>query len=144
LIRPQANFGVNQRSSISNRLSMRVRGLFRHLPVAFCVAAFAACRAVDAPHEAQLIGTVSYKFATVPGASYPGEIGIAGTAVGTVRVYIETSLPMSVRLRSGTVEHVGFATIVVGDSVAAWYNTESAVLDSDPPVYPVVRLEFRR
>jgi hypothetical protein len=116
----------------------------RSLALAGVIVFIGACTNPSATHEALLTGTVSYKFATVPGADYPGEIGIAGTSIGKIRVYITNDLPMDVRSRSGSYQPVSFASIVVGDSVVAWYETDGVVLNSSPPVYPVVRLEFRR
>lgn len=108
------------------------------------VALAGACRAATAPNLGELDGRVAYKYSVGPGATYTGEIGIAGTSVGTIRVYIFDALPMTVRLHSGTLEHIAFDSIVVGDSVTAWYDRDAVILTSLPPVYPVRRLEFVR
>jgi hypothetical protein len=125
---------------------VKITQLTRHsrLGGCFVLVLIAACRNPNYAHEGLLRGVVSYKFATVSGASYPGEIGISGTSIGKIRVYITTDLPMDIRSKSGSHQSASFASIVAGDSVTAWYDTEGIILDSSPPVYPVVRLEFRR
>ena len=104
----------------------------------------AACGLFDPRPIPILTGSVSYIYA-IPGAYatlrywYPGEIGVERTAVGRVRVYIETTTPIWVGFpgNRGT-----FSSFAVGDSVIMWYDPGGAVLTSDPPVWPVTSIEI--
>lgn len=88
-----------------------------------------------------LTGSVSYIYATPAGAFYPGEIGVAGTEVGAIRVYISYGMP--IQIRSST-KKGDISSFTLGDGVFMHYNEGGAVLTSDPPVWPVTDIEIEK
>jgi len=93
-----------------------------------------------------LAGSVSYIFAT-PGASYAGEIGVDGTQVGRVRVYISYGMPIHIRSSKKarlTLDHPDLSAFSPGDRVIMHYDEHGFVLDSDPPVWPVTDIEIEK
>jgi hypothetical protein len=106
-------------------------------------AIFASACADPSANEAVLTGSVSRVYAT-PGVWYPGEITVAGTAVGDVRAYVRNGMPITIRRARGPVESGDFGSLIVGDSVVLWYRLDGAILRSLPPVYPVLRIDIHR
>ena len=89
--------------------------------------------------EGVLRGSVSR--ISPPGSDHG--IEVTGTTVGTpIYTYID-NVAVTVRMPDGrTLERGGFTSFAVGDALLLWYDRHGAVLHSDPPIYPVTRIEI--
>ena len=115
----------------------------RHVTLVGALVLISAC-ADPTANERVLTGSVSGIYATPPSAAHPGEIRVAGTAVGEVRVYITIGMPITIRTASGAVEIGDFTSFALGDAVVLWYQADGPILESLPPVYPVRRIRIER
>jgi hypothetical protein len=108
------------------------------IPVSLMIA-LTACLFEDRPIRGVIEG-VGQRSGT------PGVIGGMSVSASGARFNFEitATMPMTIRLRTGTVRPGTLDEFAIGDSVLVWTASHGVTLDSDPPVYPVTRLEVRK
>lgn len=96
----------------------------------------AACKSATSANLARLSGTVT--------AVGTNQVRLRTSSVGDIFFVTGSDLSIAIRKVGNGTEPGTAASFLVGDSVDVWWDTNGVILQSLPPVYPVVRAEIVR